>query len=148
MKFLRFWSKKRIFNFCGFFFPAVWKSRHRKKKFCITGGDVTINNWCTSQWSLEVKKYSILWKVFKHYSFWIRIWLTSNLFYETIFSLFSRSILLTGNTKSTVGSISVLNLWYFGYIFLMLNLHTLSCNIFFLKELWLKAVIFNSFSIM
>jgi hypothetical protein len=42
-------------------------------------------------------------KVFKGYSFWICIWLTSNLFYETIFSLFSRSILLTGNTKSTVG---------------------------------------------
>ena len=84
--------------------------------------------WCTSQWSLEVKTYSILWKVFKDYSFWIRIWLTSNLSLETIFSLFSRSILLTGNTKSVVRSISVLNLWYFGYIFLMSNLHTLSCH--------------------
>jgi hypothetical protein len=41
--------------------------------------DVTINNWCTSQWPLEVKTYSILWKVFKGYSFWMRIWLTSNL---------------------------------------------------------------------
>ena len=29
VKFLRFWSKKMTFNFCGFFF-AVWKSRHRK----------------------------------------------------------------------------------------------------------------------
>ena len=84
--------------------------------------------WCTSQWSLEVKTYSILWKVFKDYSFWIRIWLTSNLSLETIFSLFSRSILLTGNTKSAVRSISVLNIWYFGYIFLMSNLHTLFCH--------------------
>ena len=134
MKFLRFWSKKKTFNFCGFFFLRIENLGTEKKKICITGGDVTINNWCTSQWSLEIKKYSILWKVFKDYSFWIRIWLTSNLSYETILSLFSRSILLTGNTKSTVGSISVLNLWYFGYIFLMSNLHTLSCNIFFLKN--------------
>ena len=135
-----------MWNFCGFgikrrhlifaiFFSADWKCRHRKKKICITGSDVMINNWCTSQWSLEVKTYSILWKVFKGYSFWIRIWVTSNLSWETIFSLFSRSILLTGkNTKSTVGSISILNLWYFGYIFLMSNLHTLSYNFFFLKN--------------
>jgi hypothetical protein len=39
------------------------------------------------------------------------------------------------------------NLWYFGYMFLMSNFHTLSYNIL-LKELWLKAIIFNSFSIM
>jgi hypothetical protein len=31
VKFLWFWSKKKTFNFCGIFFSADCKSRHRKK---------------------------------------------------------------------------------------------------------------------
>jgi hypothetical protein len=35
-----------------------------KKIVCITGSnnwsDVAINNWCTLQWSLEVKTYLVL----------------------------------------------------------------------------------------
>ena len=111
----------------------------QKKKNYITGSnnwnDVAINNWCRLQWSLEVKTCLVLWKVFKGYNFWIRIWLTSNLSWETIFPLLSRSILLTGNTKSTVGSISVQTLIYFGYLFLMSNFHTLYHITIFFKRL-------------
>jgi hypothetical protein len=111
VKFLRFRSKKKTFNFCGFFFLQIVNLSIEKKIVCITGSnkwsDVTINNWCTLQWSLEVKSYLVLQKVFKRYNFWIRIWLTSNLSWGANFSLFSGSILLTGNTKSTVWSISV-----------------------------------------
>jgi hypothetical protein len=77
--FCSFGLKRRHLMFADFFLLRIEKSHHRKKFVCITGSDVMINNWCTSQWSLEVKTYSILWKVFKGYSFWIRIWLTSNL---------------------------------------------------------------------
>ena len=100
VKFLRFLTKKKIFKFCGFFFWGL-KISAPKKIICITGSnnwnDVTINNWYTLQWSLEVNTYL----VFIGYSFWTR--LISNLFKK----LFSRCILLTGNTKSTVGSISL-----------------------------------------
>ena len=78
VKFLWFWSKKKTFNFCGLKISAP-----KKKIVCITGSNnwsnVTINNWCTLQWSLEVKTYLVLQKFFKRYNFWIRIWLTSNL---------------------------------------------------------------------
>ena len=126
------------------FFPADLKSRHRKN-FCITGSNVTINNWCTLQWSLEVKTCVVLWKVFKGYSFWICIWLTSNLslfFFHCFHNLFCWQ-----EIQSQQLDRYRYNLWYFGYMFLMSNFHTLSYNIL-LKELWLKAIIFNSFSIM
>ena len=51
VKFLWFWSKKKTFNFCRFFFLRIVNLGTEKKIVCITGSnkwsDVTINNWCT-----------------------------------------------------------------------------------------------------
>ena len=64
VKFLQFWSKKKTFKFCGFFFLRIENLGTEKKIVCITGSnnwsDVTIKNWCTLQWSLEVKTYLVL----------------------------------------------------------------------------------------
>ena len=64
VKFLRFWSKKMTFNFCEFLFLRIENLGTEKKIICITGSnnwsDVAINNWCTLQWSLEVKTYLVL----------------------------------------------------------------------------------------
>ena len=62
VKFLRFWSKKMTFNFCGFLFLRI-ENIGTKKKNCSGSNnwsDVAINNWCTLQWSLEVKTFSSL----------------------------------------------------------------------------------------
>ena len=49
--------------FCRFFFLRIVNLGTEKKFVCITGSnkwsDVTINNWCTLQWSLEVKTYLV-----------------------------------------------------------------------------------------
>jgi hypothetical protein len=48
VKFLRFWSKKKTFNFCGFFFLRIENLGTERKIACIIG----INNWSAWQWSL------------------------------------------------------------------------------------------------
>ena len=64
VKFRQFWSKKMTFNVCGFLFLRIENLGTEKKIVCITGSnnwsDVAINNWCTLQWSLEVKTYLVL----------------------------------------------------------------------------------------
>ena len=80
--FCGFGLKRRHLIFVEFVFCRL-KILAPKFLFGITGSnnwsDVAISNWCTLQWSFEVKTYLVLWKIFKGYSFWIRIWLTSNL---------------------------------------------------------------------
>jgi hypothetical protein len=124
-------TKKRTFNFCGFFFCGL-KMSTPKKIVCFTGSnnrsDVTINNCCILQWSLEVKTYLVLWKVSKVTPSNTHL-VNFKFVQETFFSLFSRSILLTGNTKSTVGSISVQCLIFRIYISKS-NFHTLAYNNF------------------
>ena len=58
VKFLRFWSKKKTFNLCGFFFSADWKSPHRKKKCC--------NNWIKVITKLPNSEQSYKGKVKTH----------------------------------------------------------------------------------
>ena len=140
MKFLRFWTKKKTFNFWGFFFSADWKSWHRKNIVCITWSDVTINNWCTLHWSLEVKAYLVLCKVFKGYSFWIR-----NYFFPCLRDLFCWQEIWSQQLNRYQ-----YNVWYFGCIFLKSNFHTLAYNNCF-KRIKIKInlwIIFNTFSIM
>jgi hypothetical protein len=77
VKFLAFWSKKKTFNFCGFFFLRIVNLRTEKKmlqqlKRCY---DKQLVHITVILRSINI----VLWKVFKGYSFWIRIWLTSNL---------------------------------------------------------------------
>jgi len=90
--FCGFGLKRRHLIFADFFFCGLKISAPKKKIVCITGSnnwsDATINNRCTLQWSLEVKTYLALWKVFKGYSFWICIWLTSNLAFHLFRDLF------------------------------------------------------------
>ena len=122
------------------YFSTDWKSRHRKQIVGITGSnnwsDVTINNWCTLQWSLEVKTYLVLWKVFKGCSFWICIWLTSNLSKKLFFHCF-RDLFCWQEIQSQQLDQYRYNVWYFGYIF-KLNFHTLAYNNFF-KRIMIRS---------
>ena len=73
------------------FFLRIENLGTEKKLFVLqeatTEAMLRINNWCTLQWSLEVKTYSVLWNLFKGYSFWIRIWLTLNCLF-TFFAIY------------------------------------------------------------
>ena len=108
-----FWGfglKRRHLIFADF--VSCWLKIAAPKKMCLHYRNQQLKRCYDKQLvqitvTLRSKNILSSLKVFKRYNIWIRIWLISNLSLETIFSLFSRSILLTGNTKSTVGSISV-----------------------------------------
>jgi hypothetical protein len=117
VKFLLFWSKKKTFNFCWIFFSADWKSRHRKKIVCITGS----NNW--SDWNdKQLVLITVILRsknIFSSLESFQKLQLlnTHLVNFKFVLRNFFFTILLTGNTKSTVGSISVQSVIYFGYIF-------------------------------
>jgi len=134
-----------VWNFCGFwlkrrhlifvdFFSSDWKSWHWKKIVCITGSnnwhDATINNWCTLQWSLEVKNiFSSL------ESFWTR--LISNLSKKLFFNCF-RDVFCWQEIWSQQLDRYRYNVWYFRYIFLKSNFNTLAYNNF-LKRIMIRS---------
>ena len=100
VKFLLFWSKKKTFNFCGFFFLRI--ENLGTKKNCL--------------YYRKQQRKGCYDKQLVHITVILPI----------VFSPFSRSILLTGNTKSTAGSISVKCLIFRIYIF---------CRIFILYHI-------------
>ena len=103
-------------NFCGvkflqIFFPADWKSRHRKKN-CLYYRKQQLKRCCDKQ-LVHITVILISKNIFSFLeSFQTLQLLNTHLVnfkfvLRNYFSLFSRSILLTGNTAWTVGSISV-----------------------------------------
>ena len=104
-----FWLKKKALNFCRFF-PCGLKILAPKKKIVrMTGSnnwsDVMINNWCTLQWSLEEKNISNSLESFQKLQFLNIHFINFNFVLRNyFFSLFSRSILLTGNTIAMKGT--------------------------------------------
>jgi len=133
--FCSFGLKRRHLIFADFFFCRL-KISAPKKIVCITGSnnrsDVTINNWCTLQWSLEVKTYLVLWNLFKGCSFWIRIWLTSN----CLFTFFA--IYFVGRKYKVNSWIDIGKMFDISAIYFLSNFHTLSYNIFF-KRIMIRS---------
>ena len=81
----------------------------KKKIVRMTGSnnwsDVMINNWCTLQWSLEEKNISNSLESFQKLQFLNIHFINFNFVLRNyFFSLFSRSILLTGNTIAMKGT--------------------------------------------
>ena len=102
VKFLRFRSKKKTFNFCGFFFLQIVNLSIEKKN-CLYYRKQQVKR-CYDKQLVHI---TVILRSKNIFSSLESFWLTSNLSWETNFSLFSRSILLTEKTKLTVGSISV-----------------------------------------
>ena len=137
MKFLWFWTKNKTFHFCKFFSLRIENFSAEKKIVSITGSNnwsnegqlhnVTINNWCIGQWSLEIKTYLpvVLWKVFKGYSFWIHIWWLQ---------IFLRIYFVDRKYKVNSWDWYRYNVYiWFKYLSLKSNFHTLAYNNFFQK---------------
>jgi hypothetical protein len=112
------------------------------KKKCLYGQISKRNQFPSNSFFKRLKLYNCWlhiscqqnrsWKQWKN-SFLGRIWIMWQICVILVCHEY-------GHVWVEEGSISVLNLWYFRYIFLMSNLHTLSYNIFTItsdKEMWL-----------
>ena len=80
VKFLRFWSKEKTFNFCGFFFLRIVNFGNEKKK-CLYYRKQQVKRCYDKQLVhitviLRSKHIFSSREIFKRYNFWIRIWLT------------------------------------------------------------------------
>jgi hypothetical protein len=112
VKFLRFWSKKKTFNFCRFFFLRI-ENLCTEKKNCLYYRKQQLKR-CYDKQLVHITVIHRSKNIFSSLESFQRLQLLNThlvsfkfVLRNVFFSLFSRSILLTGNTKSTVGSMSV-----------------------------------------
>ena len=126
MKFLRFWSKEKTFNFCGFFFPRIVNFGNEKKK-CLYYRKQQVKRCYDKQLVhitviLRSKHIFSSREIFKRYNFWIRI---CYLLITPLFLLSSdlRAELEVKETTDTASSASFLDLYLeFDHITMFVNL--------------------------